>query len=58
MNYLKSLFCPTPAQLRAHQLIKLRIQLVDAELTHDKNTADLSYLNAAIARLSSNVSDQ
>jgi hypothetical protein len=51
-HYFKYVFCPTPEQLRAQQLARLRKQLVYVELEKDKNDADLAYLNAAIARLS------
>ena len=44
-------FSPTPESLRQQQLQKLRLLLVDAELSLDQVTANLSYIRAAIARL-------
>jgi hypothetical protein len=42
---------PTPQALRQQQLQKLQLLLVNAELSLDQVTADLSYIRAAIARL-------
>jgi hypothetical protein len=54
MRKLITLFLsPTPESLRQQQLSKLQLLLVNAELSLDQVTADLSYIRAAIARLES-----